>query len=56
MCIGFAWQGFGGGGYQGGFGEKQWEASLIELMPAGSKMDLLLGKAESPVMVVVPLC
>ena len=27
ICIGFAWQGFGGGGYRGGFCGKLLEAS-----------------------------
>ena len=44
------WQGFGSrGGYRGGFSEKLLEAypvSPTEPIPAGSKMDPLLAKAE----------
>ena len=46
VCIGFAWQGFGsGGGYRNGFWKKL-PLCPVEPMPAGSKMDPLLAKAE----------
>jgi len=45
-CYGFAWQGFGSGrGYRGGFCEKL-PPCLIKPVPAISKVDLLLPKAQ----------
>jgi len=49
QCYGFAWQGFGSGGAIGVASErscKKLPPCLIKPVPAGSKMDLPLAKAE----------
>ena len=49
MCVGFAWQGFGGGGATGVASVRScWKLPLcvIEPMPAGSKTGPLLAKAK----------
>jgi len=56
VCCGFAWQGFGSGGGIGVASVRSCEKLppyLIESTPAGSKMDPLLAKAITKV--VVPL-